>query len=140
MPKKRLRLPRRNSRRQGAAKWRRSRWKRVFLTCSCYQRWVQAYFRHNTLTTVAARAPFALHGLIGEAGWFYNGKGCRSALLLVRRENGVSKYLAYVNGRPWVFLIAEDENPSQPEHNVWIDDDPNDAIAPVFFEWAVEAK
>ncbi|HEY4760437.1 MAG TPA: hypothetical protein VIH42_07650 [Thermoguttaceae bacterium] len=84
---------------------------------------------------------FALHGLFGEAGWFYQNKGYRSMILWrAGQGNGAVKYKAIDgNGKLWVFLVSEDEV-SLGAHEIWIDDDPSDAIAPIHFEWAVEAK
>jgi hypothetical protein len=91
-------------------------------------------FRHDC-------GAFALHGLYGEAGWFYQNKGYRSKILWwAGHAPDAVKYKAIDgNGKLWVFEIAKQPD-SLEGHQVWIDDNPVDAVAPVHFEWAVQAK
>ncbi|WP_425400380.1 hypothetical protein [Aeoliella sp.] len=86
-------------------------------------------------------AAFNLHGLYGEAGWFYHNKGHRSVLLIYFGSDAKAiKYWAIDrDGNEWLFVITK-----LPDvyggHQVWIDEDPSDATGPVHFGYVVEAK
>jgi hypothetical protein len=86
-------------------------------------------------------AAFFIHGLIGEAGWYYQGKGHHGAMLWAGNDSGHFKYVAVDEiGKQWLFVFSAGELFENKEHEVWIDDDPTDSTPPEWYEWVLEAK